>query len=861
MLDRLHRKSATRYPRRWAILPVLTYLVTTGYGAAAAHATNFGVAGEFGEQGTAVGQFAPSESPKGIAVDARGDVWVVDGGNARVQKLEPSGSSANPLLAFGWGVETGASEFQVCTSSCRQGLIGPELGEFGVGGFGLRVATGMAVEPGEPHNVFVVDTANRRVEKFAPKPFAPKVEPVLQFDGSETPAATMEYPWGVAADASGHVYVMDAGAQVVDRFSAATGKYESQIAGSETPQGAFSVENFAFKGTGNNLAVDSSGDLYVGDDNHNVVDEFTPAGKYLRQFKGVIGNAVAVDSEGHIFAANGSSVEEFDPAVSLTSPVAEFGSGPVGYLAGIATSGSGLSERVYVTDQENHKVWVFGPVATPECTTEPAEHVGAGEATLTGTVNPNGSPATYRFKYDSTSGGGETSLQTVGEGTSAVKVSGFASSLQPHQTYAYQLVATNTNGQSLCGNQTLETLPEAPVVSSEQVPTFAISQTAATLEALVNPNNEETHWHVEYATSPSLIGATSLPSPEGEMAARYRDVPISQPASGLAPSTSYYWRAVASNTGGGIRQGAIVSFLTLPSTPATGSASEVASSSATVAGSFNSGGHHTHWYFEYGTAACAPTSCGQRTTEEDGGAGTTLVEAKVALTKLEPLTTYHYRLVVANSTGPVHGPEQEVTTLPQAPAVITSPPAGISASSAVLAGEVVPQCAQGRYPPTTYRFEYGTSTAYGASSEETAVTASSCATGGESVTMPLAGLASDTVYHFRLDAKNGGGETRGSDATFTTNAASQPGSTLQTGFSLTGTAPAGPAAVTFASLAAFAPTPPASSGTKGSTSAASTRVQRLSKALRACKKDKGKAKRAKCEKEARAKYGLNAKKR
>jgi hypothetical protein len=345
------------------------------------------------------------------------------------------------------------------------------------------------------------------------------------------------------------------------------------------------------------------------------------------------------------------------------------------------------------------------------------------------------------------------------------------------------------------------------------------------------------------------------------MAASHGDVRISQTASGLAPSTSYYWRAVASNTGGGIRQGAIVSFLTLPSTPATGGASEVSSSTATVAGSFNSEGHDTHWYFEYGTAACAPRSCGQRTAEEDGGAGTTPVEAKVALTKLEPLATYHYRLVVANSTGPAYGPEREVATLPQAPAVITGPPVGIAASSAILAGEVVPQCAQGRYPPTTYRFEYGTSIAYGASSEETAVAGSSCANGGEAVTAPLAGLASDTVYHFRLDAKNSGGETQGKDATFTTNAASRPVSTLPAGFSLSGTAPAGPAAVPFASLVAFAPTPPASSGTKGSTSAVVTRMHRLSNALTACKKGKSRAKRARCEREARRKYGSKAKKR
>jgi len=282
-----------------------------------------------------------------------------------------------------------------------------------------------------------------------------------------------------------------------------------------------------------------------------------------------------------------------------------------------------------------------------------------------------------------------------------------------------------------------------------------------------------------------------------------------------------------------------------------------------VAGSFNPGGQDTHWYFEYGTAACGPTSCGERTTEEDGGAGASPIEPKGALTKLQPLTTYRYRLVVANSTGPSYGPEQELITLPQAPAVITDPPMSVTAGSATIAGEVVPQCVESRYPSTTYRFEYGTTTAYGTSSEEAAVAASSCATGGEAVTASLAGLQPDTTYHYRLDARNSGGETQGGDRTFTTNATGEASTAPPpAGFSLTltGSPLAGPAAALFPNLTGFGPLPPPKAPTPSATKPL-TRAQKLSKALKACKKDKSKAKRAKCQKEARKKYGKTTKRK
>jgi hypothetical protein len=306
-----------------------------------------------------------------------------------------------------------------------------------------------------------------------------------------------------------------------------------------------------------------------------------------------------------------------------------------------------------------------------------------------------------------------------------------------------------------------------------------------------------------------------------------------------------------------------------PPTASTGEATEITQTTAMITGTINGQGAETTWLFNYGTT----TAYGKREPNNGTNAGfvTTDTRESIELTELQPNTVYHYQIVAFNvgtcsffacpPTGPntAFGEDHSFTTLPQAPAVITDPPASITASSATIAGEVVPQCVEGRYPPTTYRFEYGTTTAYGAGSEEAAIAASSCTTGGEVVTASLAGLLPNTVYHYRLDATNSGGETHGKDLTFTTNAAGQPGSTLPPGFSLTGTSPAGPVATIFPNLAGFAPTPTPKAPTSSATKPL-TRAQKLSKALKACKKDKSKAKRVKCEKEARRKYGKTTKK-
>lgn len=86
--------------------------------------------------------------------------------------------------------------------------------------------------------------------------------------------------------------------------------------------------------------------------------------------------------------------------------------------------------------------------------------------------------------------------------------------------------------------------------------------------------------------------------------------------------------------------------------------------------------------------------------------------------------------------------------------------ANITPSSANLNGRVDPNQAE-----TTYFFQIGTTSLYGVN---TAVTAAGAGANPSGVSVPVAGLAPATRYHYRLVAQNGRGITKGADRTFKT---------------------------------------------------------------------------------------------
>jgi hypothetical protein len=130
---------------------------------------------------------------------------------------------------------------------------------------------------------------------------------------------------------------------------------------------------------------------------------------------------------------------------------------------------------------------------------------------------------------------------------------------------------------------------------------------------------------------------------------------------------------------------------------------------------------------------------------------------------LSPGTRYHYRIVAVNADGTSVGGDRSFrTALPPAtlPAILSTAPFAPYANSVTLTANINPGSAA-----TTYKFQFGTTTTYGAETFAASIPAGAAPV---AVKIPLNGLQERTTYHFRTVASNRKGTVVGPDATFTT---------------------------------------------------------------------------------------------
>ena len=195
-----------------------------------------------------------------------------------------------------------------------------------------------------------------------------------------------------------------------------------------------------------------------------------------------------------------------------------------------------------------------------------------------------------------------------------------------------------------------------------------------------------------------------------------------------------------------------------PPVAITNAASGVSTSGATLNGTVNPTNLATTYHLEYGTS----TAYGTSTPSQSAGSDYASHAESVNVAGLAPNTTYHFRIVATNSVGTSVGADQIFTTSANAPAVITGPASGVSATAAMVSGSVNPNGV-----PTSYHVDYGTSTAYGKS---TATTGAGSGKSPLAVQVRLTGLSPGAIYHYRLVAVSAAGTTSGGDRTFGTKA-------------------------------------------------------------------------------------------
>jgi hypothetical protein len=124
----------------------------------------------------------------------------------------------------------------------------------------------------------------------------------------------------------------------------------------------------------------------------------------------------------------------------------------------------------------------------PAATTGTALDITTSSATVTGSVDPRGSPTTYLFNFGKTATyGSQTPSLSAGSAAGAQSVTAALSGLDANTVYHYQLVAVNDYGTTLGADATFQTtaLPPvdtvAPVFASSRVTpaTFAVNTAGA----------------------------------------------------------------------------------------------------------------------------------------------------------------------------------------------------------------------------------------------------------------------------------------------------------------------------------------------------------------------------------------------
>lgn len=229
--------------------------------------------------------------PQGVATDASDNIYVADSGNNKIRKITPSGVvstlAGSDLQGFADGTVASAQFNQPI------GVATDALG-----------------------NVYVADQFNHKIRKISQTGVVTTLAGSMQgfADGTGT-AAQFNNPIGIATDISGNVYVGDILNYKIRKITPAG--IVSTLAGSTQgfTDGIGAVAQFYYPF---GIATDAYGNVYVADNNNNKIRKISPTGVVTTlagstpgfadgtggtaQFSNPIG--VATDTQGNIYISN-----------------------------------------------------------------------------------------------------------------------------------------------------------------------------------------------------------------------------------------------------------------------------------------------------------------------------------------------------------------------------------------------------------------------------------------------------------------------------------------------------------------------------------------------------------------------------
>ncbi|GAA3401468.1 fibronectin type III domain-containing protein [Paenibacillus hodogayensis] len=684
-----------------------------------------------GGAGTGPGEF---NYPSGIAVDASGQVYVADNANNRVQKLNgsvwsewsvigPTEGSGNGQFKKPMTLAVDASSGAVYVADQGNNRIQKLLGGSwtSIGGYGTgngQFQSPAAVAVDGSGNLYIADTRGNRIQKLS----AGGV--FLQTWGkaanaSGTAAGEFNLPEGVAVDGSGNIYVADTQNNRVQKLTISNGQWS--VWGKSGNQSGNALGEF-YKPTG--VAVDSAGNVYVGDTSNNRIQKRDAVtgqwsewkkGGQSRDFRSP--HQVTVDGSGNVYVADvaNNRIHKLTASTNTWRLWGEEEGSALGQFSnphGIAVDASGA---IYVADTNNQRVQKLVITLTaPDAPTGASAQPGNGKATVsfTAPADDGGSPITG-YTVTSSPGG-----FTASGAASPLVVTG----LTNQTAYTFTVVATNAQGDSLPSTPTASITPANP----PSAPTGVTAQASGSGQATVSftpPADNGGSPITSYKVTSSPGGVTAL----GGAAA------TSIPISNLTNGTAYTFTVEAFNaigTSGPSDPSASITPVGPPGSP-TGASAQPGNGQATVSFTTpaNNGGSAITSY---------------KVTSIPGGATASGAASPITVTGLTNGTAYMFTVVATNELG------DSLPSFPSAsvtPANLPDAPTGVTATTTAGGQATIsftPPANNGGSAITGYK-----------------VVSSPDGRTGTGATSPIAvtGLTNGTAYTFTVVATNAIGDS------------------------------------------------------------------------------------------------------
>jgi sugar lactone lactonase YvrE len=397
-----------------------------------------GAAGSLDGSGTN----ASFNSPNGIAMDGTGNFYVTDMSTNLIRKISSSG---------------------VVSTFAGSGAYGNANGVGTAASF--RSPAGVAVDASG--NVFVADWENHTIRKITSagvvSTFAGSGS-VGSADGTGT-AASFNYPFDIAIDASGTLYVSDQGNHAIRKIT--TSGEVTTLAGSGSPGYLDANGTAAQFNNPSGLTVDLFGDLLVADLSNNRIRKVsTSSGILVTTYSTNTFNqpsGVAFDGYGNLYITEqgGNRIKKLTSVGVATTLAGSGSSGSadgLGILSSFNTPSRIVSDGtsgLYVTDRINNKIrkiTLIPEIKITQGTTELVSGVGSYNF---GNVNELSSSADITFTIENVA---PTGYLLFLSGTPKVTLSGSDAS-------EFVLNQSSTSSFLLEGETTTFTIKFSPVSS------------------------------------------------------------------------------------------------------------------------------------------------------------------------------------------------------------------------------------------------------------------------------------------------------------------------------------------------------------------------------------------------------------